>query len=121
MAFTLRDNKYFGKPKAEMTVTSEGLRPGKAVTSPSVPLAESVALTMCVFTAMRVSASPSPRCACPPPSAPDARVRLPQPPEPRRLHVVQAPHRPLRRCASSAAHVRGASRAYAARGKFPKG
>lgn len=61
MAFTLRDNKYFGKPKAEMTVTSEGLRPGKAVTSPSVPLAESVALMMCVFTTTRMSVSLSPR------------------------------------------------------------
>lgn len=82
MAFTLRDNKYFGKPKAEMTVTSEGLRPGKAVTSLSVPLAESVALMMSVslsprshagFTMSRLgtvlSAGALPRrltCAAPP-------------------------------------------------------
>lgn len=102
MAFTLRDNKYFGKPKAEMTVTSEGLRPGKAVTSLSVPLAESVALMMCVFTTTRMSVSLSPGAT-------------------QAVHIVQARHRPLRRCASSAAHVRGASQAYAGRGKFPNG
>lgn len=79
MAFTLRDNKYFGKPKAEMTVTSEGLRPGKAVTSLSVPLAESVALMMCVFTTMRTSDSLSPgatqasRCPGSAPSSPQGR------------------------------------------------
>lgn len=76
MAFTLRDNKYFGKPKAEMTVTSEGLRPGKAVTSLSVPLAESVALMMCVFTTTRMSVSLSPRshtgCSHCPGSAPSS-------------------------------------------------
>lgn len=71
VAFTLRDNKYFGKPKAEMTVTSEGLRPGKAVTSLSVPLAESVALMMSV--SLSPGATQASHCPGSAPSSPQVR------------------------------------------------